>query len=285
MNSFLVLSTLNLSLGGLVFLLGFIILRENPGHRLNRVVAMMLFFGGLGAALTALAILATGRPGASAAAGVQPETLRNMAYVWEFFFPSLFLFASIFPEERAFARRPRLLAGRLWAPGFGTLVFAPHLFHFVVAVSLSMWRPEIDLHPTGLLRYIAPVIGIGAVFVHLFLLVHQALFSLVNLGFGLGSMVLLFDSYRRSTVPRLRQQLRVIAIGLSACLLFYSFASSIPTLLNWRIPEGLRSGLTIAALTLGPGSIAYSIVRYKFLDAKLLARRGAWTPASSSRSS
>jgi hypothetical protein len=47
MKSFLLLSTLELSLGGLVFLLGFIILRENPSHRLNRTVAMMLFFGGL----------------------------------------------------------------------------------------------------------------------------------------------------------------------------------------------------------------------------------------------
>lgn len=274
MNTFLVLSTLNLSLGGLVFLLGFIILRENPGYRLNRVVALMLFFGGLGAVLTALSFLATGPAGLAGAGGGKPGTLQNMSYVWEFFFPTLFLFASTFPEERAFTRRPRLLSGRIWTPGFGTLVFAPHVFHFVVVLALSMWKPEVDLHPSGLLRYAAPVLGIGAVFVRLFLLVHQALFSLVNLGFGFASVVLLFDSYRRARVPRLKQQLRVIAIGLTACLWFYSFATSIPTLLNWRITEGLRSSLTILALTLGPGSIAYSIVRYKFLDTKLLARRG-----------
>ena len=275
MNSFLLLSTLNLSLGGLVFLLGFIILRENPGQRLNRVVALMLFFGGLGAILTALAFLSTGPAGAAAQAAqaARSQALQNMAYVWEFFFPTLFLFASIFPEERAFTRRPRLF-GRFWTPGFGTLVFAPHVFHFVVVLVLSAWQPQLNLHPTGALRYLAPVIGVGAVFVRLFLLVHQAMFSLVNLGFGLASMVLLFDSQRRAQVPRLKQQLRVIALGLSACLVCYSLATSIPTLLNLRISEGLRSGLTIAALTLGPGSIAYSIVRYKFLDTKLLARRG-----------
>ena len=274
MNTFLVLSTLNLSLGGLVFLLGFIILRENPGVRLNRVVALMLFFGGLGAVLTAMAFLATGPAGLTASGGGRPGTLQNMAYVWEFFFPTLFLFASTFPEERGFTRRPRLLGGRIWTPGFGTLVFAPHVFHFLVVLVLSVWTPQFDLHPTGLLRVAAPVLGIGAVFVRLFLLVHQALFSLVNLGFGFASIVLLFDSYRRAKVPRLKQQLRVIAIGLTACLWFYSFATSIPTLFNWRISEGLRSGLTILALTLGPGSIAYSVVRYKFLDTRLLARRG-----------
>ncbi len=273
MNTSLALSTLNLSLGGLVFLLGLVILRENPRHRLNRVVAMMLFFGGLGAILTALAFLGAGGAAGGATAAARTQALQSMSYVWEFFFPTLFLFASIFPEERAFTRRPRLL-GRLWAPGFGTLVFAPHVFHFVVVLFVSMWQPQLDLRPTGALRYVAPVIGVGGVFLHLFLLVHQALFSLVNLGFGLASMVLLFDSQRRARVPRLKQQLRVIAIGLSACLVCYSLATSIPTLFNFRISEGLRSGLTIAALTLGPGSIAYSIVRYKFLDTKLLARRG-----------
>ena len=56
MNTSLLLSTLNLALGGLVFLLGLVILRENAGQRLNRVVAMMLFFGGLGAILSLIHI-------------------------------------------------------------------------------------------------------------------------------------------------------------------------------------------------------------------------------------
>ena len=37
MSSFRLLATLNLCLGGLVFLLGLVILRENPRQRLNRV--------------------------------------------------------------------------------------------------------------------------------------------------------------------------------------------------------------------------------------------------------
>jgi hypothetical protein len=43
------LATLNLVLSGLVFLLGLVILRENPRHRLNRVVALLLFCGSFGA--------------------------------------------------------------------------------------------------------------------------------------------------------------------------------------------------------------------------------------------
>jgi sigma-B regulation protein RsbU (phosphoserine phosphatase) len=271
MNSFLLLSTLNLSLGGLVFLLGLVILRENPGQRLNRVVATMLFFGGFGAILAGFAFLAARQVGA--AHGAAPDLLKNGSYLWEFFFPTLFLFASIFPEERRFVRRFVLFPGRWWTPGFGTLVFAPHAFHFALTVALSIWSPDLSLPAQGLLKYLAPVVSIFSVFLRIFLLVHTALFSLVNLGFGIATMVLLFDSYRKARVPRLRQQLRVIAVGLSACLVCYSFASSIPTLLNLRLAESVRAVLTIAALTLGPGSIAFSIVRYKFLDARLLARR------------
>ncbi len=270
MSSYLLLSTLNFSLGGLVFLLGFIILRENPRHRLNRIVAVMLFFGGLGAILAAASFLAARSGPRDAATG---GLLENLSYAWEFFFPALFLFASHFPEERGFTRRPPILAGRPWAPGFGTLVFLPHVFHFVLAVAISLGVTSLKVPEVGFLRYADTVLGIGGVFVSLFLLVHRALFSLVNLGFGVAAVALLFGSLRRATVPRLREQLRVVTIGLTASLVCYSLATIIPQLLNWNVRADLRAGLTIAALTLGPGSIAYSVVRHKFLDTRLLARR------------
>ncbi|MEO5616952.1 MAG: GAF domain-containing SpoIIE family protein phosphatase [Candidatus Eisenbacteria bacterium] len=270
MSSYLLLSTLNFSLGGLVFLLGFIILRENPRHRLNRIVALMLFFGGVGAFLAAASFLAA-RAGTRTASTA--HLIENLSYVWEFYFPALFLFASHFPERRGFTRRPPLLAGRPWAPGFGTLLFLPHTFHFLLAVAISIGVTSVKIPQVGLLRYADSILSIGGVILGLFLLVHRALFSLVNLGFGLAAVALLVGSLRRATVPRLRQQLRVITVGLTASLVCYSFATIIPPLFNWALREDVRAALTIAALTLGPGSIAYSVVRHKFLDTRLLARR------------
>jgi len=269
MNAFLFLSTLNLSLGGLVFLLGFLILRENPGQRLNRVVALMLFFGGLGAVFSALSFMAS-RGGTAAA----PGTLRDLSYVWELFFPTLFLFASIFPEERAFVRRPLVRIGRLWSVGFTPLIFGPHAFHFVFVLAASTWHPEVSAASLGPFHYLGALATLLGLLVKLFLYVHRALFSLVNLGFGVATVALLYGSYRRARVPRLRRQIGVVAVGLSASLVLYSAASSIPTLLGLELKEDLRASLTFAALTLGPGSIAYAVVRHKFLDAKLLARRG-----------
>lgn len=271
MNASLILATLNMALGGLVFLLGFVILRENPAQRLNRVVALMLFFGGLGAILAATTFLSS--VGGQADAG-RVDVLQNLAYVWEFYFPTIFLFANIFPAERAWVRRPPWRPRGMWTPGLMALIFAPHVFHFLLMLVVNVWKPAITIPQTGMLQYVAPLAAVIELVLQLFLLVHQGLFSLVNLGFGVAAMLILFGSLRRARVPRLKRQLRVIAVGLSASLALYVMATSIPTLFNFEIPEALRSILTIAALTLGPGSIAYSIVRYKFLDTKLLARRG-----------
>ncbi len=274
MSNYLLLSTLNLCLGGLVFLLGLLIYRENPAQRLNRLVALMLFFGGFGAVVAALALMAGRSATTHVGAQAVSQLLQGVAYVWEFYFPTLFMFASIFPEERGYARRTWRVPGLPWRMGFGVLVFAPYVFHFALTIGITYWHPHIALPKSGPLHYAEPILGIAGLVARLFLFVHQALFSLVDLFFGAATVALLFGSHRRATVPRLRQQLWVVAIGLTASLVCYALTTSIPSLFNLRPNESLRSVLTIVALTLGPGSIAYSVVRYKFLDAKLLARRG-----------
>jgi serine phosphatase RsbU (regulator of sigma subunit) len=273
MNSLRALATLNLAVGGLVFLLGILILRENPRQRLNRVVALMMFFGGFGALLTALEVLPRG--GGAAALATPTGTVQHFAYLWEFFFPSLFLFACLFPQERRFARpyqrRPWFLA---WVPPFDMLVYLPHAVHFVLLFLLGLPWLQGTPSATGALQIVTPLLTLGRLFLQLFLAVHQALFSVVNLVFGIGAVGLLFNSYTHTRLPRLRQQLRAIGVGLALCLLLYSLGSLIPTLADLRISAGMRSAFTAAALTIGSGSIAYAIVRHKFLDAKLLARRG-----------
>jgi sigma-B regulation protein RsbU (phosphoserine phosphatase) len=273
MNSFRLLATLNLCLGGLVFLLGLVILRENPRQRLNRVVAMMLFFGGLGSILAALSFLSAG-PGATAAAsGAAQRSVQNFSYLWEFFFPTLFLFASLFPEERGFTRRGGGIPWLRWAPNFETLVYAPHVVHFVLALLLALApSPSFEM-PTSL-RVLKPLTGLASAGVQVFLAIHRSLFSVVNLNFGIAAVALLIGSYRRMRTRRLRQQLRAIGLGLTTCLLLYTLGSLVPAILNLTISEWTRSALTVAALTVGSGSIAYAMVRHKFLDTKLLARRG-----------
>src|SRR5438876_2520026 len=166
MNSLRVLATINLVLGGLVFLLGMLILRENPRQRLNRVVALMMFFGGFGALLTALGLLQsrTGvtAPPSAIAGGGSRVTVQHFAYLWEFFFPSLFLFACLFPQERGFARSARRRPWFLAWPPFGALVYLPHIVHFVLLFLLTLIVPWLTPKPgPGALQVITPLLNIA----------------------------------------------------------------------------------------------------------------------------
>jgi sigma-B regulation protein RsbU (phosphoserine phosphatase) len=274
MNSFRLLATLNLVLGGLVFLLGLLILIENPRQRLNRVVALMLFFGGFGSILAALSFLSTGPAGVAAAAAAPQGSVENFAYLWEFFFPTLFLFACIFPEERGFTRRGFGIPWLRLAPSFPFIVYAPHVVHVVIALLFATAPGTLEVKLPSGLGMLAPVTDLISLGMRTFLAIHRELFSLVNLGFGIAAIGLLANSYGRARARRLRQQIRAIGIGLASCLLLYAGAFLLPTLFGLPITEWQRSALTVAALTVGSGSIAFSMVRHKFLDAKLLARRG-----------
>ncbi len=265
LNTAHLLATVNLVLGGLVFLLGLVILRENSAQRLNRVVSMLLFFGGFGAVLSALSLLF---PKVTAGAGLQD----NFAYLWELFFPTVFLLASIFPEERPFTR-PIVLPWGWRTPGFTILVYTPHVFHFLLVLLVAVWKPEpASVISTPLI--LKPIVGVIGVFARLFLNMHRSLFSLVDLMFGGGAVALLMNSWRKTRVPRIRQQSGAIAVGLAGCLALYASATSIPTLIGRPLDGSLQATLTTVALILGSGGIAYAMVRHKFLDAKLIARRG-----------
>jgi len=264
-NSTQLLASVNLVLGGLVFLLGLVILRENSRQRLNRIVSMLLFFGGFGTMMGAVSLLLP-----VSARGTSLS--ENAAYLWELFFPTTFVLASIFPEERDFLRTFRLPGGLRWT-GFLALVFAPHVFHFLLLLVVGGFAaPRNPLVSTP--HALRAAVGILAVFGRLFLNFHRALFSLVDLAFGLAAIGLLVAAWRRTSVPRIRQQIGAIAVGLAGCLVLYASSTLVPALFGVLLDRMLQTGLTTGALLLGSGSIAYAMVRHKFLDTKLLARRG-----------
>ena len=256
-------ATLYLIVGGLVFLLGIVILREAPREKANRATALMLFFGGLGSVLGAIGFIVEGAGKAPHAGGT--DLLRSFNYLWELFFPSLLWFACVFPTENKVVKRVPLAA--FW-------IFAPHAFHLLLMVlqtngaitgSLISW---LSRNPIG-----STVIHVLRVPTELVFGFHVILFSAVNLLYIAAALTLLWVSYRRAQNARIRVQLRTIFIGLASCAGLYAIAIPIPTLLNHTWSALTRSTLIVAALVLGSAGIAYSMVRYRFLDAKLIARK------------
>jgi sigma-B regulation protein RsbU (phosphoserine phosphatase) len=59
----------------------------------------------------------------------------------------------------------------------------------------------------------------------------------------------------------------MVAVGL------YVASFIIPTILSFKFPPGLREILVLIALVVGPGSIAWAIIKYRFMDIGLLARQ------------
>jgi serine phosphatase RsbU (regulator of sigma subunit) len=251
-----------LVVGALVLFLGIIIFREAPRERANRATAMMLFSGGIGSVLGAVGIVLNSMGPNKAGAN---DLLRSFNYVWELFFPSLLYFACVFPKENRLFRR--IPFASLW-------IFAPHLFHLILMILQmqgALWgqlAAKLAQNPTG-----ATVVEYGRLPFELIFRFHQILFSLVNLAYIAAALPILWLSWRRSENSRIRAQVRTIFYGLAACAGCYAIAVPIPTLFNTFWPPAVRSTLIVAALIVGSVAIAYSMVRYRFLDANLIARK------------
>ncbi len=258
-----ILVTITFAVAAVAFLLGLVIVREAPRQRLNWITAGMLFCGGAGALLGAVDFIAALREAKVLRA--QGGLVRNFAFLWEFFFPTFLLFTLYFPRERRFVRR---------FPWFGWVLFLPYLFHFVL---LLLGGPGEGRFRWPWLTERYPGIEPAANFVGLsFFLVSRlnaALFPLVNLTAMVAAILLLHAAYREAVNPRLRIQVRIVMAGLGGCLALYSIAVLLPVITGISISPVLRATLIVAGLTLGSLAIAYAIVRHRFLDVQMLARR------------
>ncbi len=255
------LAAVYLLVGVLTALLGLVILRENPGARLNRVTSMMLFFASVGAVLGAGSLL---DPGGNAPEA-RTSLVANFAYLWEFFFPTLLLFAASFPQEVQWLRRH----------GWGEIViYVPHTIHFFLMFLATIWGTDFGLEQVSdRVPIVGGLLGLFRVLLGLFFTWHRHLFSLVNLtAVGLAVGLIARNLAGVSNVS-VRNQLRVILSGIGIGVVLYSLAVPLNVLLDLRMNRGLSSTLLVTALAAWAGTIAFAIVRYRFLDARWIVRR------------
>lgn len=258
--------------GIIIFLLAVTILRHSARSIVNWSTALVLLFAGFGPILGAMGVLLKANP--KAGTFLFQNLVASFDYIWEFFFPSLVLFALVHPKHHQFWEYIRK---------YIFLLFLPHLFHLVLMIFLVdrvdparmfNWLNELS-GSTGafgaVLRSLASAL---AVFTELLFRVHMQLFSLVNLAYAVFSIALLWGTMRSDLTPRVRRQMRVVIAGLGMCVLTYSWARLIPIIARLDMPQDVSAAFINASLIIGGGSIAFAIVRYQFLDLRLIARRG-----------
>jgi len=262
-----VAATAYLICGALLLFLGFVVLRENPRQRVNRATAGMLVFGGLGPMLGAYSTLSS-RAGAGPA-GFQ-DAFAQFTFLWEFFFPSVLLFALVFPTLNPMLRRHRWLVVAL---------FVPHLFHLLLVMLFSDSTRLLDRIDFQSLLPVGQGVmdrGLGLVRIALELLfrVHVRFFSVVNLAMAVTSWVLLMRSAQRTLNPKLRAQVRTIRLGIGLSLALYSGGELVPNVFGVEVPRALSLPLITVSLLVGAVSIVVAIVRLGFLDVRFIVRRG-----------
>jgi sigma-B regulation protein RsbU (phosphoserine phosphatase) len=255
-----------LASGLILFALTVIIFRENPQNRLNRIVSLMLFFAGIAPFSTAI------YKSVIEGVGGAPYWLVNSYYLWELFFPTLLYFSAIFPEPKPiFYQHKRLLQ----------LAFLPHLLHLVMVLLLAepdriLGLLEFESHIPiigQLLQVVMSLLRIITSFLGFLLLFHTRFFSLINLIYVVTAIYLLQTGYRKISNPRLKSQVRLVIQGILGAMGLYVVGFLVPEILSMSMGSSIRDLMAVGALIVGPGTIAWAIVRYQFLDIGLIARR------------
>lgn len=256
--------------GGILLFLAYSIIRDHIGHRANRITGAMLFFAALGPIFLALGTIV--KPNVSAEAPFEESLVYNLLYVWELFFPSFLLFSWIFPVDR--------LSGMRF-PKLKYLIFLPHIFHlFLVTVFkdpdkilnlLDVQSGEgfasLILKPlSDILKYL--VLGFS-------LLIHSqdTLFSLINLIYVALAVYFILRGKGQIANQQLKQQSNVLITGISVAMGLYTAAFLVPEIFSIDLSETLRTGVLIGSLLVGGGAIAWSIMRYQFLDVSVIVRQ------------
>ncbi|MBN1165132.1 MAG: PP2C family protein-serine/threonine phosphatase [Candidatus Krumholzibacteriota bacterium] len=264
--------------GAIIFFFGIMILRYSTRDIVGWATALVLFFAGIGPLLGGMGVLLE--------SNLQQNTylfenlVASFDYIWEFFFPSLFLFALVYPKRHRIWKYFRRWAG---------ILFFPHLFHLILLLVL------IDrVNPERMFNFLNDLPGSSGTFSSFFATLakylnvwmgllfkaHTGLFSLVNVAFAGFSLLFLRHSLSFELPPRVRRQMRVVVAGLGLCILTYSLGRALSFFRRDMFDQDMVIAFINASLIIGGGSIAFAIIRYQFLDIRLIARKGIFYGAT-----
>ena len=254
--------------GIILLLLGIVIFKEDPRQRINRVTGVMMIFAGTGPIFGAFGLLLS-----QSVTQIDLEPFRKVFLIWEFFFPQMLLFSFIFPRESKWIKR------HPWLP---FLIFLPHLIHFVIVFIFSspeQVRSVIDLQPLVerfgvIVQPVVILMGLRLLFLSLIYKFHTNCFALINLIYIIFAISLMMLGYRRLTNPRSKKQVGFVLWGIRASVGLYAIAFIFPALNILQTSQVMSHLLISGALFIGAGSIAWAIIRYQFLDIRLIIRRG-----------
>lgn len=270
MNITFITTIIYLTIGVLLFLLGLLIYRENPTQRINRATGVMIFLAALAPLMGAFGLMIFKM---NAQLNLDLEILRRVFLLWELFFPQLLYFSLLFPSERPIIKK---------FPKIFYLIYLPHVFHFIVIIIfrspesiLSLINiPQTDTALKILLQPLSIVLNILLTSISVFYEFHVNFFALINLIYVVLAIYIMYRGYQSLTTPRTKKQVALVLWGIRASVGLYAIAFLLPKLFPIRTSDTVIYFFTMLALLIGTGSIAWSIIKYQFLDISSRISRG-----------
>jgi len=268
----IILPVLYLVCGIVIFLLGLTLLRVGRSSAPMRAAALMLFFAGLGPLLSASGMIL--QHSLREGSVLFTSMLENFECLWEFYFPSLLLFALTFPREN------RVLQNY---PALALLLFLPYILHLMAFMFGDRMLEELTRLPRALAGATnnsrgsdIAISGFDAVvgaLVRLLERVHRALFALVNVVYSVIALDLLWRSQQGLPNRRLIRQLRTVGIGVAASLACYTLAKTSLMTGSHLLTLSRSQAMLSLSLVASGGTIAYAVIRQQFLGVRHLLQR------------
>lgn len=266
------LASLYFICGAVIFFTAITILRYSSRDIVGWATVLVLLFAGTGPLLGALGVVL--RSNLQEGRFLFRSLIDSFDYTWEFFFPSLVLFALVYPVRHTAWRYIRKISFLLFVPHFFHLILVIFLLDKVNPDDIFSFLRNISFLPDTLKYYADQAAGFMGVMMGILFKAHTRLFSIVNISYAAFSMVLLVRSSRKEIAPRARRQTAFVLGGLGICVAAYSLGRFVPIFFGADESSELTVAFVNASLVVGGGTIAYAIVRYRFLDIKIIARRG-----------
>jgi serine phosphatase RsbU (regulator of sigma subunit) len=263
-------SIIYLTIGVLLFLLGLLIYREHPTQRVNRVTAGMIFFAAIAPIMGAFGLMIFK---INAQLKLDLEILRRIFLLWELFFPQLLYFSLIFPEERKIVKNFHKIV---------YFIFIPHIFHFLVilifrtpeAILSLVQIPQTETAVDAFLQPIRMILNLVLSGTSIFYEFHVNFFALVNLIYVVAAIYIMQKSFQNLTSLRTKKQVALVLWGIRVSVGLYAITFLLPKLFPIQASDTIIYFFTMLALLIGAGSIAWSIIRYQFLDISSRISRG-----------
>ncbi|HEU4364374.1 MAG TPA: SpoIIE family protein phosphatase, partial [Candidatus Krumholzibacteria bacterium] len=203
--------------------------------------------------------------------------VESFEYLWEFYFPSLLLFALSFPTENRVLNR---------YPAIGFVIFLPYVFHLAAMMFGDRMLEQLSRIPDTIATERDFGVGpreltltgfdavLGAV-VRMLERVHRNLFAIVNIVYSLVALDILHRSQRGLANPRLARQLRAVALGVLLSVILYAVAKVMLLTHFAVIPDNLGLALLNLSLVASGSAIAYAVIRHQFLGVRHVLQRSA----------